>query len=191
VDLALPGRRLLGQIGDRWAAGVLRYRSGSTRPSDLVGRWVEHLALCADPDDAHPAETFLVGRAATGDALPSVHRFQPVVPAEAYDMLCDLVELWDVGQREPLLFFAKSSLAYARARRDGADEARAVARARQEWDGGLFPEGAEDHLQRLFAGRDPLGPGFSPFETAPPATGSFTTVAHRILDPLLSHLEEP
>jgi exodeoxyribonuclease V gamma subunit len=126
VKVALRDGRTLtgtvpGVVGD-----VLRSVTYSrTSPRDRLTAWVRLLALTA----AYPGRSFeavTVARAAHGsDARVAVARIPPLDTELALDHLAVLVELYDLGMREPAPLAGRTSAAYARA---------GLAAARAEWE---------------------------------------------------------
>jgi exodeoxyribonuclease V gamma subunit len=161
LDLTLGGRRLRGWLDGLTGAGLLVHRVGKTRPEDLLGLWIRHLALnLAQPIDI-PCRSTLV----TEDETLHLDRVE-----DAHDRLLDLVSLFDQGQHEPLPFFPRTSMAFAR----GAwDKALGI------WNGnqGQAGEGQEPAYRTCFRGQEPLGPGFM-------------ALAERVFGPLLAALGE-
>ncbi len=161
-----------------------------------LAAWVRLLALTATrPERAFEAAT--VGRAAGGDDVrcvwvPPLAGNRQDRDREANSTLAALVELYDLGMREPLPLFAKTSAAYAEAARAGQDPA---ATAEREWhaDWGFEREDTELEHQLVLGGVRPLeelleiapqpaesGDGWEPAETT-----RLGRLARRLWDPLL------
>ncbi|MEJ2630309.1 MAG: exodeoxyribonuclease V subunit gamma [Acidihalobacter sp.] len=155
LDLALGECRLRGWLRGVGAGGLLRYRAGKLRARDRLRLWLEHLALNAlAPQGVEPVSVFC--------AEDGLLRLGPVADATA--QLQVLVGLYREGWREPLPFFAETSLAYAeRLLRKGDDAETALVAAAKVWAGNQFVAGeADDAYNRLaFRDRDPLGVRFA------------------------------
>jgi exodeoxyribonuclease V gamma subunit len=125
VLVDLRGRLLTGTVpgvvGD-----VLRTVTYSrTSPRDRLTAWVRLLALTAAYPDRN-FEAVTVARAAHGsDARVAVARIAPLDAGLALDHLAELLELYDLGMREPAPLACRTSAAYA--------EGGAVA-ARKAWE---------------------------------------------------------
>ncbi len=185
VDLRLGTTRLLGTISERWAQGVTRIQYSKRGPKHLLASWISHLALCAAAPSDQALCTVHLGRHERSE-LTAVSTFAPVPDARA--LLEDLVELYWLGQQEPLLFFPRSSYAFCETFRAKQDLSRALESARRHWDDRWLPERADPHLRRLFGEADVLQQDFTLFDR-PMAAGSFLELAVRVVDPLLSHVE--
>ncbi len=124
------GRRLVGTVGNVYGTTLLRTSYGKIDHKRRFGAWLTLLLLSA----ARPDEQFaavVVGRASSA-------RLGPVTSAEAVGWLCDLVDLYEAGLREPLPLASKTSFAYAEARRKGAAPPDALRAAAAVWDGGRW-----------------------------------------------------
>ncbi len=186
VDLELPARRVVGQLDRRWPAAVVHAQYGQVRAKHLLEAWIRHLVLCAvDPTD-QPSRTVVVGRPERPGGA-RVCRLRPVDDATA--RLDEMVRLYEAGQRQPLLLFPRSSLAYASALAEGKAEVDARIAARTEWTGRGYSESQDPHLRRIFGDRDPLQDRFSLVDP-PLVGGDFASLARRIFGPLLLHLRE-
>jgi exodeoxyribonuclease V gamma subunit len=126
VRVALRDGRVLtgtvpGVVGD-----ILRTVTYSrTSPRDRLTAWVRLLALTAAYPDRN-FEAVTVARAAHGsDARVAVARIAPFDADLALDYLGELLELYDLGMREPAPLACKTSAAYA----EGGAGA-----ARREWE---------------------------------------------------------
>jgi exodeoxyribonuclease V gamma subunit len=150
VRVALPAGRLLsgtvpGVHGDV-LRGVTYSRVG---PRHRLVAWVRFLALTA----AHPERRFeaaTVGRAPQGSSA-TVIRLPRLDPQRAAEHLAKLVDVYDLGMREPLAVACKTTAAYAQALSEGGDARRAAAR---EWttEWGFDREDRELEHQLVFGG---------------------------------------
>ena len=109
VAVAVEGVRLAGTVERVGPRGALRYRAGSVRAKDLVGAWVDHLALAASGAGVY---TCAVGTSG------AVH-FEPVPASDARALLGCLVRGWRRARRTPLPLYEHASHAYAETLREG------------------------------------------------------------------------
>lgn len=191
VRVELPdGRTLTGTVngiaGDRLE--VVTYSSVAAK--HRLAAWVRLLALAT----TYPSRTFsaaTLGRGFRGKIVIS----SLGAPSDPKTELMRLVELMDLGLREPLPFAAKTSEAYAAARKRNAKN---VAKATEDkWVGSFkFPgENADLEHQRVYGGVVTL-----PELTAAPARKTesgegwdertpsrFGRIALRVWLPLLAH----
>lgn len=167
LPFEIEGERwqLSGGFADLRPGGLLRWRYGSLRATDLLRAWIAHLALCASaPAGAAPRTRWLH---AGGDV-----RMNP--PPDPRALLGALVALYRRGRREPLPFYPRSSFAFAH----GADDWRAAETA---WTPGAFKPGAEaadPHWQLALRGH---------LDQA--LQGDFAALARAVFDPLIAHTE--
>jgi exodeoxyribonuclease V gamma subunit len=187
VDLEMTGGlRLTGVLGSRWPLAMASHQYARLGAKHLLAAWIRHLVLCACTPRDQPTHTVIVAR---GDQGPTarVGEFRSVEDPRRH--LTELVELYFVGQCEPLLLFPGASLAYcqALARKPDPDAALDVARA--EWTKRAGGEAGDPHIARLFGDLDALAPGFSLFDQ-PMRGGDFPQLAVRVFGPLLQHLSE-
>jgi exodeoxyribonuclease V gamma subunit len=121
VDLHLPdGTALSGELSDRWSVGLLQHQYSRISGKHILAMWIRHLALCAA--DEH-GTSVLVGRSSNDASPVSVFHYRHAPDAAA--RLAELVELYRLGQREPLFLFPKSGYHFAQRCR-GADDLEAV-----------------------------------------------------------------
>jgi exodeoxyribonuclease V gamma subunit len=179
LSLDLPRARLVGTLGGLGGKGRVVVRWGKLGAKVHVAEWIRHLALSALAPRTR-VESILVGHDARDRC--AVVRFEPVRGARA--MLGRLVDLYRLGQRVPLPFFAEASLAYAAAL---PDEDAALAEARRRFAESY--EGAKsDYVVRLYGDVVPLEPSFRFFdEDAGLAVPSFGSLAEEIGGPLVAH----
>jgi exodeoxyribonuclease V gamma subunit len=170
IDLRGADWRLIGWLDGLTARGLVRYRAGTLKEKDRLGLWIQHLALnAAAPEDCDRRSCFI---AADGTWV-----LRPV--ADARERLGALVALYREGQRQPLRFFPKASMAYVGARAKGKVP---LAAARSAWEGGRFAnaprgEGEDAHYGTAFRGVDPLDE-------------SFERLAIAVCEPMLAAVEE-
>ncbi|MCA9623642.1 MAG: exodeoxyribonuclease V subunit gamma, partial [Myxococcales bacterium] len=128
----LPGGELLvGRVGHRFARGLVRYQYAKVTGKQLVALWLDHLALCWGAEPGAARESHLLGRGDDGDPPEVIFRLGPV--AEPARHLAELVDLYRLGQTEPLLLFPRSAWRYLRERRAGKSEASAEYQGRKKF----------------------------------------------------------
>lgn len=154
---------LQGTWHDLRAWGRLRWQAAPFAPRDLLGNWIEHLALCIAPPPGVEPRTRLL---APGVELS----FQPV--DDARGTLAELLGWMRLGHCEPLPFFPRTSWTYV-------DAGYRLATARPVWSGGGRDrpgESARPSNRIAWRGiADPLGERFD-------------AVARSVFDPLRRHL---
>lgn len=188
VELELGGRRLTGVLRDLYAKAQVIHTFSRSKAKMLLSLWIRHLALAASARPELPRRSVLVARGRQG---PGVERWElgPVEPELARERLSELLELRELGRRQPLCFFPDAALAYVEklCAAEGSAQ-KALAAARASWSKGQAHSGADDPYHRhLFGERDPLAPDFElvPGLEAP----RFDELARRVLAPAWSHFE--
>lgn len=180
LSLDLGDAQLIGRLSDRYRQGQLWYNFKRLSGKHVVMAWIRHLALCAARPGDQELRSRWLGRGNEQTGGSSV-TFRPVPEARAY--LADLVKLYRIGSKEPLLFFPKSAWSFAK-----AEESKALAAARRAW-GSETGESSDPHYQRAFRDDRVLEPDFSLF-AQPMAGGDFPSLARRVFGPAIEHLEE-
>ncbi len=177
VEHRLPsGRKLTGSIGGLLPEGLLSHQFSRVRAKHLLRLWVQHLTCCwLWPGSGKPSST-LLGRASNGNSL-SRARLSPVASPAA--ILDELLDLFEQGRRGPIPFFPESSrqlLLAKAAKRKSKSPLQAAEKA------------FEVELQWDLSLRKVYGAGRRLVEIA--TEEDFGALAHRIYDPLRSHLQE-
>lgn len=180
---AIGGIELTGELGDRFASGIVRYQYARAHGKHALDLWIRHLLQCWT-SGRHAQPSTLIGR---GGDRPVVWRFEPLSQVASEQHLALLLDIYQLACREPLLLFPRSSMGYAdrhyREPKEERKHALALREARKQWR----DERSYDlHLQRLFE-RDPfeldaLGEGFE--------GPNFAALSLLVFAPLLSNLEE-
>ncbi len=148
VDLG-SGRRLTGVVPDVRGDRLVRVGYSRLAPKHRFAAWLDLLALTtAFPDRSWTAVTY--GWFRRGSRQGAASSLLGPVDDRARGHLLDLVETYDRGLTEPLPLFAKSSAAWAKARRDGKDPLREAGWA---WRDGNFPGEQSEPEHVLVHGR--------------------------------------
>lgn len=193
VDARVGDCRIIGMLRNLWRTGQVRYQFSRLGGRHELGVWIRHLVLNLIAPPSCAADSFVVGRPASGDPTVVV-RFRPV--ADPASLLHELVNLYRVGQTLPVPLFPRTSRAYTEALRssganDGGRRALAVARTAFEpkKHSPVPSEGEDVYVHQLFGDRDPLDPAFRCFADEASLAPSFAAVAYAVFDPLLAHRE--
>jgi exodeoxyribonuclease V gamma subunit len=157
------GAMVDGSLDGFSSAGRIVWQPGELRDRQLLGHWIAHLAMNAS-GIASPTLVHALGE----DKAAAVWHLAPV--ADAHAQLSALFALMRAGSQEPLPFFPRSSRAYAKARGEGADEARALAQARNCWTRNertkAQGEGDDAYMALAFRGREAFAGRFAELATA-------------------------
>lgn len=151
VDVSVAGLRIVGSVGpcaDGPRPGPVTFTYSRGKPSHRLALWLDLLVLTlSDPTVAWRA----VGLSRSEKrGSPLVHDLQVAGadPAErratAEQALTVVVELHRAGMQEPLPLFDRTSELLHRGQKR---------RAADIWQGGMFPESADDHYRLAFGER--------------------------------------
>lgn len=169
ADATLSAQCLLqGRLAPVSRYGLVMYRYGSMRASDLLAAWLSHLALCAHLQQPEHAGADIAART-LWYGEDETFALKPV--DDAVTLLGQWVALYRLGQTRPLPFFARSAWKLASTGKP--------TEAQSAWHGSAFARGdADDPYTRLLwrGVEDPLA---SPFDLLAAAT----------FGPLMQHLE--
>ncbi len=182
VDLDLGALRVRGHLRDVHGDGLAITTFSRPRAKHLLDLWIRHLVLCA-ARPGRPVRSVLAGRGAESGTA-TVFAFEPV--AAPMPLLLDLAELWAVGQREPLLLFPQSSLAFAEAFAVDPNPEASLAAARRAFSEGRHPERSDDAILRAFGDDDVLAVRYDLFGRTGSELG-FVYLAVRVFAPILQH----
>ncbi|MFO6425332.1 exodeoxyribonuclease V subunit gamma [Motilimonas sp. KMU-193] len=95
---------LTGWLKNHYQAGLVSYKAGGISGKDLIQHWLYHLAYCAM---GYPEKSsWLLGK-------QQGLQFNPLSQEYAQQQLQQMVELYVLGQTQPLVFFPNTSLAWA------------------------------------------------------------------------------
>ncbi|MEX0614342.1 MAG: exodeoxyribonuclease V subunit gamma, partial [Methylophaga sp.] len=139
-----------GQLPGLSASGLLQYRLGKTRASDLLRLWCSHLLLnCIKPQGVATQSRLL-----TEDGLTTLQAV-----AEPKALLGDLLAIYWQGLHQAVPLLPKTSFAYAQAVLKGG-RADPDKQAYNSWTTGYtVGEDADPYHRLLFAG-SPLNEAF-------------------------------
>lgn len=184
------GRQLSGTLPAQSEGRAVVWAAGALHGKRLLNGWLDYLALAAHRDDARLT---LFGMAKTG--VQALH-YSGLTQQTARAILAALLRRRDDGLQTPLLFFPKTSAAYARRWRqseftqagqrhaDALSEARkAFAGERRNDEGGSGEADREPPFALIARDRDLFG-------AASTASRQFAELALEIFDPLLDALHE-
>ncbi|MFY2860016.1 exodeoxyribonuclease V subunit gamma [Mycobacterium sp. THU-M104] len=184
VDVALGnGRRLTGTVTTVFGARPVSVTYSRLAPKHVLASWIALVALAAQ----QPDREWTAVRIGRGKTKNTIAQRLFVAPPDPVAVLGDLVALYDTGRREPLPLPLKTSYAWAQARRDGQDPARA---AREKWQGDRLAPGddAERAHARVWGKGAPLSVLLGPPRAGEEAHGENTrlgALAARVWLPVL------
>jgi exodeoxyribonuclease V gamma subunit len=184
------GTRLRGNLPEHHAGLIVRWSAGAASGSRLLRAWIDYLVLAT----THAcARLMLFGW--EKDALQTL-RFGAIDRASAIAELDRLIAGYRAGQGRPLLFFPKTSQAYAQ-------RWRKLAQSRDRSDFGDIDADALEHARKTFQGSahapggkveadDPAyalaARGLDPFAPDAAAAEDFAQLALEVYAPLLAAL---
>ena len=166
VDIDLGARRLTGTtsrvFGDRLVSVTYSKLDGK----HLLESWIPLLALHAHKPD-RDWSAVCIGRPKRGTTPREEHLGRP--QQDTFDLLRDLVAIYDAGRREPIPLPIKTSYAWAVARHCGDDP---VKQAEYRWRSGRYPGEDEQPAQVRAWGRHArLNDLMQPLRPDEPAAG--------------------
>jgi len=183
VDFEAAGLRLLGSLAEVGPSGLTNYSFEEPGPRQLFDLWLRHLMLCLIAPEGVAPQSLL-------HTPKQTIKLEPVDNPE--NELAKLLNAYWQGLSAPLLFFPKTSYAYARCLHDpparlGGDpetiRLNALRQAQSIWEGSEFQSGesVNSYYQTVYRGSDPLGESFEAlaFELISPMLGSMTKEVSR------------
>lgn len=184
VDQALGGVRLHGRLERMYPAGRVLHQYSRIRSKHMVALWVEH--LCMQLVDPQPS--YIIGRPERGGGVMTL-RFRKVDEPEP--LLEELLRLYELGRRYPLLFFPETSLSYVRARQKNPNKppwytTKSAFLPYNPFGSGGIGEGHDPYVQKVLG--DVL-PWEVKDQVALPNDWDFERLANRIGLPLRNHME--
>lgn len=130
ADLRIGPFHLTGHLDDLYEQGQLLYRYGEARPKDLVELWIKHLFYQVVRPTGYAGGSRLYSRDDKQDIVS--HHLPPF--EDALDLVENLLGLYWRGLQENILFFPKTSFAFAEAHfTRGKDAEAALKSAGKEW----------------------------------------------------------
>ncbi len=152
VDLG-GGRRLTGVVPDVRSSRVVRVHYSNLGPKHRMTSWIDLLALSAGlPDHSWTASTYGWHKTRTPQ-----HSLLGPLDHTASDLLRDLVDVFDRGQREPLPLPLKTGFAWADSLRSHSSPDWPARRAWETQSGSSIPGEQDDpHHVRVFGRRPPM-----------------------------------
>ena len=154
VDLVVDGFVINDQLTQCSEQGLLHFHMSQCKGHHVLKAWVEHLVLnCIKPDDIYCQTRVITEN--------EVVVFKPLAAAEAEAILAELLQLYWQGLHQPLVFFDKTSWAYAVAAHGDTAE-KAINKAVQAWEGSEYNVGEQDDpYHRLIYRQSPLDTHFA------------------------------
>ncbi|HUU02395.1 MAG TPA: exodeoxyribonuclease V subunit gamma [Myxococcota bacterium] len=185
-DSRLGGSRLVGRIGDLWPHALVRAGYGIIDAKRMLDLWIRHLAINCSKKKSYPKNSMLIGRDAESKQ-PVVLKLRKI-DDDPGELLGDLIDLFRLGQKEPLRFFPKTSLAYAEEYSSDFDvflgNPLDIGKVRRNWLGGFKRPGESEnvYIKRIFGHTNPL--------TDPNSESrmSFASLALRVFGPLKKYI---
>ncbi len=150
IDIEISGYHILGKVSGLDKNGLVRFRYSKLKPKDFIESWIYHVVLGCLEHESLQATTCLVGRDA-------VWEFEPVENHE--DILKELLDMYWGGLKQPLHFFPEASFEYVQKMcRGGKTSSRALAYARNKWQGTDFSKGevVDPYFDLCFHKNDPM-----------------------------------
>jgi len=203
-DLRIGPHHLKGALSGIYPRGMLRYGYERYKEIKLLRLWIEHLVLCScGPGEEYPRSSMLICRKPKGKGSGmQTHEFLEVQAEEAKKLLKTLLELYEIGQNEPLLLLPRSSDAYLQTLKQGKKKAeteaelkelsrKALQRARREWEeSSLFEEAERDEevFSVLFREADPLHEDYPGKCELQGEENRFEELVEKIFSPLQEYL---
>ena len=138
---------LSGQVPDVYGNKLILWRSGKMRAKDRLQLYIQWLALCAQGTNAQGANPQLDEAVFVELDKKAVKDWclTPLKPEEARSRLAELLELFILGQQQPLHFYPESAWQWLKT---GDQQATLKTFEGQEGDFS-FPENAEAHIRRV------------------------------------------
>ena len=193
VDLPVGRFRLQGTVASIYPRALLRFSYQRFSENRLLQLWIEHLVLCAMNATGYPSSSQLACRKPKGSGMET-RQLTEVTGAQ--ELLEELLELYQVGQNEPLLLFPRTSAAYLQQLEKTGDESaeavdtalRVARRTWQEKSGYMEPECETPVFSLLFRDADPLAEDYPEILGLQGEENRFGTLVKKIFSPLLDHL---
>jgi exodeoxyribonuclease V gamma subunit len=169
-DLTTAGFRVAGRVGQMWPRHLLHYRCASVKAKDRLNLWIDHLLLQTSSRPGYPKSSVLLAKDGGWRLCP---------PANAQEILNQLLNCYWEGLRKPLPFFPQSAYVFAERRRQGKNDEEALNAARKVWMGDRHsrPEAEDPYYDLNWGNVDPVDE-------------RFRELAVTLFGPLLEHEEK-
>ncbi|HEX2520728.1 MAG TPA: exodeoxyribonuclease V subunit gamma, partial [Terriglobia bacterium] len=169
-DLTTAGFRVAGRVGQMWPRHLLHYRCASVKAKDRLNLWIDHLLLQTSSRPGYPKSSVLLAKDGGWRLCP---------PANAQEILNQLLNCYWEGLRKPLPFFPQSAYVFAERRRQGKNDEEALSAARKVWMGDRHsrPEAEDPYYDLNWGNVDPVDE-------------RFRELAVTLFGPLLEHEEK-
>lgn len=190
LDLSCASVRLVGRLSGLSARGLVAFRYGSERPSDLLEAWLQLLAWRAH-DSGAPRRAIVLFGSLDAAGAPQVTPIG-LEACNGPDLLADFVTLRQEGLTRPLPFFPKTSFAVSKSLASAAqplgdeEHSDALKAARASWTGdGQTGEAHDRYNQHAFGSSLPY------LDAQGALRPEFLSLAHRIWGPVLGARRTP
>ena len=183
IDIEFGQFKIRGQLTCFAAEAQLCLRASTVKGGDFLQAWLRHLLWHAQPD-AHAGLTAIVG-----SDNGNLQRQDLAAPENAAAQLADLLDIFWLGQCQPLRLFPKTAHKFAETEHKNATNNKGaftdpMKGARKEWEGdenstSSFPEKDDDYFDLCFRHLDPLD------------SDDFVETTRRVFGPILKHTVKP
>ncbi len=167
-ELNIGGFQVRGRLSPVGPQGLFLFRAASVKAFDRLHAWIHHLFLCLAKPDAE-LQTLFAG-------MNGMFHYPWIPPDEAEEYFSSLLRIFTRGWEVPVPFFPETSHAYAEAFAGTDNPAKALGKARSEWEPGFNSQGDSANPYNHLC-----------FDGQPPFTQEFKETAVAVFGPLLSH----
>jgi len=147
IDIKVKDYRLAGKLANRYENGSLFYRYADLKGKDFIGAWLHHLII----NQVQEQSTFLLSTDEDLILLPNY--CQP-------DHLPALIDIYQLGQQQPDVFFVDAALAYIRQSHkleNGPRASKSALDAAKEQLARAVRQSHEPELNRLYSNLADMG----------------------------------
>ncbi len=186
AQIRLGDTILVGRLAGLYPAGQVLGWFGRETGRRRVEAWIRHLFfMAARPKEAAPATRVLLRRKRGEDGVLD---FTLSGPKDPRGSLKELLDLYHLGRRVPLLFFPEQASAYMEELHKGKKEGAEILQSFRKEFGEEGAQGSRPEIRLLYGEAFPLDPGYRHFPGDPGP--SFEDLAERILGPYLGARKE-
>ncbi|MCV6639559.1 exodeoxyribonuclease V subunit gamma [Candidatus Albibeggiatoa sp. nov. NOAA] len=175
VIIDLPNRvQLIGNLPNLWEKQQLQYRCSKLKAKDFIKLWLQHLLLNAAKREDLPKHSILIGTDKQFKASPVL---------DSYDILAQLVQIYQDGLKHPLAFFPESAMKFVETvQNPKKGEQKALQAAIQSWQGSQYARGEclDPYYELCFAND----------VTLPVEQEAFKLIAQQFYAPLLKYVKQ-